>query len=577
MPPKKAAAAAKTTKVAEKTTKAAEKVEKVEPTVEKAAPKKATTTKSTTPTVEPTPKTTKKATKMSDDVEEETEKVAKKAPAAKKTTTTAPKTTKTPKSTKTTKKQPVVKAAPVKQSKKVAKNVEQPTGAFEASAKDSTINNALSALRTYLKNEQDKSMLGGVDHYIELQIDFLSPAKSKSQHSITLPHSIYHRKGVSICLLTKDDQGDWEDRLEAANIDNVTRVVSVSKLGSDFKPFEHRRLLRNQHDLFLCDEAIKPMLPTLLGRDFISGYKSPIGLNFATQFARQTTQARDSTHFMIPNGTTFTIRVGHSTQKDAEVVENLKNVLKSVEPILPRRIKSLHLRTHESPSLPLFLSLETEVSSQKDKTTKLNPIQQALAKKAHHYGLTVLEFEEAKEVAKKTGLTFPQYAAQCKKLGLKVGSNKIPVDKNKVQKKLALKLKNSEKAARRNINKLEKKLVKVSKIKAQAKKGRKGFEEKKAAELKAAELKAKTAAAKTAVLASKKSTDKVEKVVEEKKGDKKNTPAEKKITEKKAPVEKMVEKVVEKPASTKRKAAPTADIEVEDVKKTTKKSKTTKA
>ena len=77
----------------------------------------------------------------------------------------------------------------------------------------------------------------------------------------------------SICLLTKDPQRQYKDLLETHKIRFVSRVVGVEKLKGKFKPFEARRGLLKDHDMFLADERIIPLLPKLLGTKWFKAKK----------------------------------------------------------------------------------------------------------------------------------------------------------------------------------------------------------------------------------------------------------------------------------------------------------------
>ena len=64
------------------------------------------------------------------------------------------------------------------------------------------------------------------------------------------------------------------------NVKFVSRVVGVEKLKGKFKPFESRRQLMREHGLFLADERVVPLLPTLLGKMFFEAKKSVLRLCF---------------------------------------------------------------------------------------------------------------------------------------------------------------------------------------------------------------------------------------------------------------------------------------------------------
>ena len=89
---------------------------------------------------------------------------------------------------------------------------------------------------------------------------------------VATPHPIYP-KTSSICLLCADPQRTYKDLMVAQHCTQVKRVVGVSKLKGKFAPFEARRQLAGEHDLFLADDRIIPMLPKLLGKQWLEAKK----------------------------------------------------------------------------------------------------------------------------------------------------------------------------------------------------------------------------------------------------------------------------------------------------------------
>ena len=88
-----------------------------------------------------------------------------------------------------------------------------------------------------------------------------------------LAHPLVDPRTSPVCLITKDPQREYKDLLEANNIKFISRVVGVTKLKGKFKPFEARRLLLKENDLFLADERVVPLLPGLLGKKFFEAKK----------------------------------------------------------------------------------------------------------------------------------------------------------------------------------------------------------------------------------------------------------------------------------------------------------------
>ena len=89
-----------------------------------------------------------------------------------------------------------------------------------------------------------------------------------------LEHTLYPAKSTaSVCLLTKDPQREYKDLLVELGIKSISRVVGVSKLKGKFKPFDVRRQLLQDHDVFLADDRITTLLPALLGKKFFDSKK----------------------------------------------------------------------------------------------------------------------------------------------------------------------------------------------------------------------------------------------------------------------------------------------------------------
>jgi ribosome biogenesis protein UTP30 len=78
---------------------------------------------------------------------------------------------------------------------------------------------------------------------------------------------------TSICLITKDPQREYKDLIAQHGIKFIERVVGVDKLKGKFKPFEPRRQLMRDHELWLCDDRVVDMMPQLLGKMFFEAKK----------------------------------------------------------------------------------------------------------------------------------------------------------------------------------------------------------------------------------------------------------------------------------------------------------------
>ena len=142
---------------------------------------------------------------------------------------------------------------------------------------------AFSALSSYIskrnsqstKNELPLDSTSSTSDQVFLQITVKKLDKSKMMKPIRIPlkHSLHDQSSLSVCLLVKDPQREYTDLLTTLNIKLIERVVGVSKLKGKFKAFDARRQLLQDHDLFLADDRILPLLPKLLGKKWFDAKK----------------------------------------------------------------------------------------------------------------------------------------------------------------------------------------------------------------------------------------------------------------------------------------------------------------
>jgi ribosome biogenesis protein UTP30 len=405
----------------------------VKPTTKTAA-KATTTTKATkakeAPVAEPV-KATKETVKK---VEKVAPKVADKVPGKVITPKTADKVTET-----------VTEKVPAKTSKQTTTQTTIANTGFASKIKPDTITKSVKALRAFLSNETgaSKKLIQNEGGYFEIQINLKKAQIRPTQISIPLKTSIYKRPGVTICLFTKDPQDQWEEYLINNPVVGVTRVLSVKKLGSDFKPFQHRRLLLQQHDLFLADAAIVPMMKQLLGKTFYEGTKAPIKVNLSKRFKTSIQSARDSTHFTIPKGQTFHIRIGHADLKDDEIIANIIDFLPKLQKVIPTGIGSVLLKTEFSASIPLYVNLATKtdfVATMEEQKTKIAKLAQnkimVEQKRAAGLKLSVSDMKKAQSAATRCQMTLKKYLKIAKQRGVTIGTDvdAPPAQKQKEEK-----------------------------------------------------------------------------------------------------------------------------------------------
>ena len=203
----------------------------------------------------------------------------------------------------------------------------------------------------------------------------LKPVRLSLVHPITSQHT-------SICLICKDPQRQFKDLVEAAHMqDIVTRVIGVSKFKGKFKAYEARRQLRDQHDLFVADSRVSPLLPKLLGKIYISKKKLPLPIEVTENSTPQhlkseIKKAMNSTLLHLSPGTCTSIRIASSQFTAEQIADNIELVVNALTKTwIPegwRGVRGFHLKTSESTSLPIWLipELKTDGDEKVKETQK---------------------------------------------------------------------------------------------------------------------------------------------------------------------------------------------------------------
>ncbi|QDS72865.1 hypothetical protein FKW77_007358 [Venturia effusa] len=94
---------------------------------------------------------------------------------------------------------------------------------------------------------------------------------------IHLPHPLWTSDELRICLITADPPAEnvkaYKDLVKNVAFPDalkprIAKVVAVSKLKTKYKPYEARRKLLAEYDIFLADDRVINLLPGLLGKVF---------------------------------------------------------------------------------------------------------------------------------------------------------------------------------------------------------------------------------------------------------------------------------------------------------------------
>lgn len=107
-----------------------------------------------------------------------------------------------------------------------------------------------------------------------------------TDHHRHLPNPLWTSEELRICLITADPPTEngtaYKDLVKNVAFPDalkprIAKVMAVSKLKTKYKPYEARRKLLAEYDIFLADDRVIGLLPGLLGKVFYqSTTKRPI-------------------------------------------------------------------------------------------------------------------------------------------------------------------------------------------------------------------------------------------------------------------------------------------------------------
>ncbi|KAK6945618.1 Ribosomal protein L1/ribosomal biogenesis protein [Dillenia turbinata] len=235
-----------------------------------------------------------------------------------------------------------------------------------------TIERAVNSLLKWnsAKSESEKPKLLEEDDFVYLVLTLKKiPAQPRTNpFKIPLPHSL-HTPSASLsglCLIIDDRPKSkitseiTKKKIKSEDIP-VSKVLKLSKLKSDYKPFEAKRKLCDSYDLFLADKGIVPLLPKLLGKKFFKKKKIPISVDLThNNWKEQIERACGSALLFMNTGTCCSVKIGRVSMSKEEIVENAVAAIDGAAEVVPKQwggLRSIHLKLFESLALPLYLVL----------------------------------------------------------------------------------------------------------------------------------------------------------------------------------------------------------------------------
>ncbi|XP_022773835.1 ribosomal L1 domain-containing protein 1-like [Durio zibethinus] len=249
----------------------------------------------------------------------------------------------------------------------MAKNIGE--AAASSGVSPNRVERAVSALLKWRDSQShtQKPQLLEQDELLYLIVSLKKiPQKPRvNPHKVPLPHPLIDpfTDPAELCMVIDDrpKSGLTKDaaskKIKSDNIP-ISKVVKLSKLKTDYRPFEAKRKLCDTYDMFFADKRIIPLLPRLLGKQFFKKKKIPVPVDLKhNNWKEQIHKACASAMLFLSSGTCSVVKVGKLSMGKKVIVENVIAAINGIAEIVPSKwgnIRSFHLKLLDSLALPLY-------------------------------------------------------------------------------------------------------------------------------------------------------------------------------------------------------------------------------
>ncbi|XP_023251261.1 ribosomal L1 domain-containing protein 1 isoform X1 [Seriola lalandi dorsalis] len=237
------------------------------------------------------------------------------------------------------------------------------------------VKKAVQALQAFLKTKstRDSLLLDDTQH-ISLLFTLWKVPKQAQTIRIPLPHG-QRPDTEEICLFTKDEpnmtaeqtQRFYKKLLEEKGVKNISEIIPYKVLRTEYKPYEAKRRLLGNFDLFLSDDRVRRLLPSHLGKHFYERKKEPLCVNLQSKhLARDIQRVIQGTSLKVTNkGCCCMARVALSSMAADDVTDNIEAAVKTAVAKLRMKgpvMKLIHIKSQTSVALPIYTSDLSQLS-----------------------------------------------------------------------------------------------------------------------------------------------------------------------------------------------------------------------
>ncbi|KAM3592508.1 uncharacterized protein V6R79_020359 [Siganus canaliculatus] len=231
------------------------------------------------------------------------------------------------------------------------------------------VKKAVQALQAFLKAKtSSKALFEDDSQKISLLFTLWKIPRQAQTIRIPLPHAQRPDSG-EVCLFTRDEpkmtpeqtQRFYKKMLEVKGVKHISEIIPYKALKTEYKPYEAKRRLLGNFDMFLSDDRVRRLLPSHLGKHFYERKKEPLCVNLQSkQLARDVERLVQGTNIKInKKGCCCMARIAHSGMTADEVTDNIEAAVKTVADKIRMKgpvMKVIHLKSEKSVALPIYTS-----------------------------------------------------------------------------------------------------------------------------------------------------------------------------------------------------------------------------
>ena len=221
---------------------------------------------------------------------------------------------------------------------------------------------AVESLRTLREAElqsQPRKMIEDTDG-VQLQLSLQIAYKRRNTPIVVkLPNSIFSvDNGDNAILFVSDNDTTTKNHLRDVPVKGLEKVIALAKARKNLATYKLKRDLSKNYKVYLADESIIPMMPSIIGKKAMDMKKIPYPVKTkvasSEKLAEYISSALSSTQICL-FGPCNVIHVARFDHSDDEIVANLEVILTAINQHVPfLAVDSLILKSAQGKGIVLY-------------------------------------------------------------------------------------------------------------------------------------------------------------------------------------------------------------------------------